>query len=298
MIGRRLVDLLSVMGHEAVRILRPATIDRVEDFPISSRTVVWQPDHGFSDADCMQDLDAVIHLAGKGIASERWTASAKKSILKSRIEGTRALVSDLCKLDSPPKTFVCASGVGYYGDRSSEVVDETASPGDDFLACLARDWESAAMDFEKSGNRVAIGRLGMALHPRQGALAKLLVPFQLGLGGTIGHGRQYWSWIHVDDAAAGFIYLAANPNCTGAYNLVAPEQTDNSTFSKTLGLVLNRPSLLPAPSFALRIMLGEMADALLLASTRAQCSRLREDGFPFRTSKLEDCLRHVLGRQN
>jgi uncharacterized protein (TIGR01777 family) len=151
------------------------------------------------------------------------------------------------------------------------------------------------MEFEATGNRVAIGRLGIALHPRQGALAKLLLPFQLGVGGPVGNGRQYWSWIHVDDAAAAFLYLAANPNCSGAYNLVAPEQTDNRTFSKVLGKVLHRPSLLPAPAFALRIMLGEMADAMLLSSTRANCRRLIEEGFPFRSTSLEDCLRHVLG---
>ena len=245
----------------------------------------------------MQNLDAVIHLAGKGIASSRWTDSAKQAIRESRIQGTQALVSDLSKLDSPPKAFVCASGVGIYGDRASEILDETARTGDDFLAHLAVDWESAAMDFEKTGNRVVVGRLGIALHPRKGALAKLLVPFRLGLGGPVGDGRQYWSWIHVDDAAAGFIYLAANPNCIGAYNLVAPEQSNNRTFSETLGRVLNRLSLMPAPAFALRLMLGEMADAMLLASTRAKCGRLIEEGFPFRSSTLEDCLRHLLGAE-
>ncbi len=295
LIGRRLIDLISVMGHQAVRILRPASIDRTQEFPLSSKSVLWRPGTGFSDEPVMQNLDAVIHLAGKGIASTRWTDSAKRAIRESRVEGTQALVRDLCKLDSPPKAFVCASGVGIYGDRSSEVLDESTPPGNDFLSELARDWESAAMEFGAAGNRVAIGRLGIALHPRQGALAKLLVPFQLGVGGPVGNGRQYWSWIHVDDAAAAFLYLAANPNCTGAYNLVAPEQTDNRTFSKTLGRVLKRPSLLPAPAFALRVMLGEMADAMLLASTRANCRRLIEDGFPFRATHLEDCLRHILG---
>ena len=295
MIGRRLVDLLSVLGHQAVRILRPASKDCVPDFPLSSRTVVWRPGNGFSDKASMQNLDAVIHLAGNGIASTRWSDSAKQSIRDSRVEATQLLVRDLCKLDSPPKAFVCASGVGIYGDHASETLDETAEIGHDFLAKLARDWESAAMEFEKSGNRVAIGRLGIALHPLQGALAKLLIPFRLGLGGPVGSGRQYWSWIHVDDAAAGFLYLAANSKCTGSYNLVAPEQTDNRTFSKTLAKVLNRPSLLRVPAFALRLMLGEMADAMLLASTRANCRRLIDEGFPFRTTRLEDCLRHVLG---
>ncbi len=295
LIGRRLIDLISVLGHQAVRILRPASIDRMQEFPLSSKAVLWRPGTGFSDEPVMQNLDAVIHLAGKGIASTRWTDSAKRAIRKSRVEGTQALVRDLCKLDSTPKAFVCASGVGIYGDRSSEVLDETTPPGNDFLSELARDWESAAMEFAAAGNRVAIGRLGIALHPRQGALAKLLIPFQLGVGGPVGNGRQYWSWIHVDDAAAAFLYLAANPTCAGAYNLVAPEQTDNRTFSKILGKVLHRPSLLPAPAFALRIVLGEMADAMLLASTRANCRRLIDEGFPFRATNLEDCLGHILG---
>ena len=243
----------------------------------------------------MQNLDAVIHLAGKGIASTRWSDSAKQSIRNSRIEGTQALVRDLCKLDLPPKGFVCASGVGIYGDRDSEVLEETAEIGSGFLANLARDWENSAMEFEKSGNRVAIGRLGIALHPQQGALSKLLLPFRLGLGGPIGNGRQFWSWIHVDDAAAGFLYLAANPKCIGVYNFVAPEQTDNRTFSKTLAKVINRPSLLPVPTIAVRLLLGEMADAMLLASTRANCRRLIDERFPFRATRLEDCLRHILG---
>ena len=298
MIGRRLVDLISVLGHSAVRILRPTSNDRPQDFPLSSVAVVWQPGQGFSGNGSMENLDAVIHLAGKGIADGRWTEAAKQSIRDSRIEGTRMLVADLCNLASPPRAFISASGVGIYGDRNSDTLDEFEPPGTDFLAKLAVDWESAALGFEQSGNRVAIGRLGIAIHPQQGALSKLLLPFKLGFGGPVGSGRQYWSWIDIDDAAAGFLYLAANPNAVGAYNFVAPEQTDNRSFSKTLGHVLGRPSLLPAPAFALRILLGEMADAMLLASTRANCRRLVDDGFPFRSPTLEACLKHVLGYES
>jgi len=295
MIGQRLVDLISVLGHKAVRILRPSSQDRVQDFPNSSVAVVWYPGTGFSDTESMQGLDAVVHLAGKGIASTRWTESVKDSIRESRVKGTRSLVQDLLRLDVPPKALVCASGVGVYGERGLDVLDEDAELGDDFLATLARDWEGAAHEFGKPGRRVAIGRLGIALHPRLGALSKLLPPFRFGLGGPVGNGSQYWSWIHVDDAAAGFLYLAANSDCTGAYNLVAPEQVNNLTFSRTLARVLNRPSLLPTPAFALRLLLGEMADSLLLASTRASCRRLIDEGFPFRSEMLEDCFRHILG---
>lgn len=295
MIGRRLVDLISVLGHQAVRILRPSSTDRVEDFPSSAVPILWQPGKGFSNAAEMSDLDAVIHLAGRGIASGRWTDPVKLAIRESRVQGTQSLVDDLLRLPSPPKAFVCASGVGYYGDRGADVLDEQSPSGSDFLATLARDWEGAANTFANGGGRVATGRLGIALHPLQGALAKLLTPFRLGCGGPVGSGRQYWSWIDVDDAAAAFLYLAANPKCDGAYNLVAPEQVDNQTFSRTLGSVLHRPSIVPAPAFAIRGLLGEMADAMLLASQRASCKRLLDEGFPFRSPTLVECLRHVLG---
>ena len=297
LIGQRLVDLISVLGFEAIRILRPGSSDRPNDYPLATRSVVLDAKSGFNDVAVMNNLDAVIHLAGKGIASSRWTEANKQSIRDSRIEGTRSLVQHLLKLQSPPKAFVCASGVGIYGNRGADVLDESAPAGNDFLSQLATDWESAAGEFSRDGGRVACGRLGIAIHPRQGALAKLLLPFQLGLGGPIGDGRQYWSWIHVDDAAAAFLYLAINPNASGPYNLVAPEQVDNRQFATTLGQVLHRPSILPAPAFAMRILLGEMADAMLLSSTRASCNRLLEDGFPFRTANLQSCLRHVLGRE-
>jgi uncharacterized protein len=295
MIGRRVVDLISVLGHQAVRILRPASHDRPQSYSASSPSVVWNPGKGFSDDEVMENLDAVIHLGGRGIASTRWTDAAKRSIRESRVQGTTQLVREMLKLSVPPITLVSASGVGYYGDRASTSVDEFQGPGNDFLAKLAVDWEGAANTYAESGRRVAIGRLGIVMHPREGALAKLLLPFRLGLGGPIGNGSQYWSWIHVDDAAAAFIYLALNQRCNGAYNLVAPEQTDNRTFAKTLGRVLSRPAIIPAPAFAMRVLLGEMADAMLLASTRAESKRLSEANFPFRTPDLEACFRQVLG---
>lgn len=297
MIGRRLVDLISVLGHRAIRILRPSSVDAVQEFPTSSVSVVWEPGKGFSNNAVVQGLDAVIHLAGKGIASMRWTDSVKQSIRESRVQGTQALVQDLCRLDAPPKAFICASGVGIYGDQGETILDEESKHGGDYLANLARDWEGAAYEFGNTGGRVAVGRLGIALHPRQGALPKLLLPFRLGVGGPMGKGRQFWSWIHVDDAAAGFLYLAANSRSEGVYNFVAPEQVNNQAFCKTLGRVLHRPSLLPTPAFALRALLGEMADAMLLASNRVESKRLNEEGFPFRSTTLEDCFRHVLGFQ-
>ena len=295
MIGRRLVDLISVLGHQAIRIVRPKSNDFGHAFPLATKTVVWDEATGFDDNETVEGLDAVIHLAGKGIASSRWNKATKQSIRDSRVNGTKSLVEHLSKLSAPPKALVCASGVGVYGDRKDHLLDESEPAANDFLATLAQDWELAALGFEKSGNRVALGRLGMALHPLQGALSNLLLPFRLGLGGPVGNGRQYWSWIDVDDAAAAFLYLAVNPRCSGAYNLVAPEQTDNRSFSKSLGRVLHRPAIVPVPTFAVRMMLGEMADALLLASTRATPSRLSQEGFPFRSPTLANCLKHILG---
>jgi uncharacterized protein (TIGR01777 family) len=295
MIGRRLVDLLSVLGHKAICILRPQSTFNQNDFPIGVTSVVWDSRSGFSSQELVNGLDAVIHLSGQGIATSRWSDSVKKSIRDSRVKGTKDLVRDLSDLASPPKAFVCASGVGYYGDRGSQILDESFPSGNDFLAELARDWESAAQEFEQSGNRVSIGRLGIALHPRYGALAKLITPFRLGLGGRVGSGRQYWSWIHLDDAAAGFIYLAVNPASAGPYNLVAPEQTDNQSFTRALAKALHRPAVLPIPAFAARLILGEMADAMLLASARANCGRLLTEGFPFRAPTLESCFHQILG---
>ena len=296
MIGRRLVDLISVLGHHAIRIIRPDSTVQSATFPLSSSQVLWDRKKGFSDSKQVEGLDAVIHLAGKGIASVRWTDTNKKAIRDSRVEGTSALVRDLSKLRTPPAAFVSASGVGVYGDRGDRILDESISFGIGFLADLARDWEAAAGEFAKTGNRVAVGRLGIALHPLDGALSKLLTPFCLGVGGRIGSGRQYWGWIDIDDAAAAFLTLALNPSCEGPYNLVAPEQVTNQTFAKTLGKVLRRPSLVPAPAIAMRFLLGEMADSMLLASTRASSKRLQELAFPFRNPSLEGCLRHVLGR--
>lgn len=297
LIGKRLVDLISVMGHQAVRIVRPESICSQSDFPLSSTQAVWDAKKGFQDPSAVENLDAVVHLAGKGIASSRWTVAVKQAIRSSRVEGTLAFVRDLTKLKVPPKALVCASGVGIYGNCGDQILNEESPAGDDFLSNLARDWEAAALSFAQAGGRVALGRLGIALHPRDGALSKLLMPFLLGAGGAVGNGRQYWGWIDVDDAAGAFLTLAANPHCQGPYNLVAPEQVDNQTFARTLANVLRRPSFLPAPAFALRLLLGEMADAMLLASARASSERLQQLQFPFRNPTLESCLRHVLGRQ-
>lgn len=295
LIGSRLVALASVLGHQVVRITRPESRSASSKIGTVGQQVVWDPNSGFSDLDAMQDLDAVVHLGGFGIAEKRWTEETKRKIRASRIDGTHALVQALRKLSSPPKALVCASGVGIYGDCGNRECLEDSPPADDFLGQVARDWEEAAKTYTETGNRVAVGRLAMVLHPRQGALAKMLPLFRWGLGGQVGSGKQYWSWIHVDDAAAAFLFLAACPEATGPYNFAAPHATTNSEFTRLLGRAVSRPAWLPAPAPALRIAMGEMADALLLASTRAIPHKLEHIDFPFRARRLEDALGQLLG---
>lgn len=295
MIGSRLAALASVLGHRVVRIIRPESPSSSNELGNLGEAVVWDRQAGFSHPDAMQNLDAVVHLGGFGIAERRWTEETKRKIRSSRVDGTQALVKALTNLASPPKALVCASGVGIYGDCGERECVESSPPADDFLGQVAKDWEAAAMTFESSGGRVAIGRLAMVLHPHQGALAKMLPLFRWGLGGRIGNGRQYWSWIHVDDAVAAFLFLAACPDASGPFNFASPHCTTNREFTRTLAQALSRPAWFPAPAPALRIALGEMADPLLLASTRAVPQRLEQMRFPFRARRLEDALAQLLG---
>jgi uncharacterized protein (TIGR01777 family) len=294
MIGRRIVDLISVLGHRPTRILRRQSSDRSMGYPPGTLYAVWH-ETGFDNVENVEGLDAVIHLAGKSIASGRWTEANKEAMHRSRVVGTQQLVSALRKLDSPPTTLVCASGVGYYGDQGNRLLPESAPSGSDYLASMAHDWEEAARVYERAGNRVAVGRLAMVLHPREGALAKLLPPFRFGLGGRMGSGQQYWPWIDIDDAAGAFLFLACCPNVEGAFNLAAPQVETNAVFASTLAKVLHRPNWLPAPKLPLRWMLGEMADAMLFSSNRVVPHRLLDAGFPFRSPTLEQCLRHLMG---
>lgn len=295
LIGSRLVALASVLGHQVVRITRPESRSIITDGGMVGYPVVWDVNSGFSDLDAMQNLDAVVHLGGFGIAERRWTEETKRKIRTSRIDGTQALVRALRSLSDPPKAFVCASGVGIYGDCGDRECFEDTDPANDFLGEVAKDWEGAARAYEQSGNRVAMGRLAMVLHPRQGALAKMLPLFRWGLGGRIGSGKQHWSWIHVDDAAAAFLFLASCPDATGPFNFAAPHATTNNEFTRLLGRAVSRPAWFPAPAPALRIALGEMADSLLLASTRAVPQKLDRMDFPFRARRLEDALGQLLG---
>jgi uncharacterized protein (TIGR01777 family) len=248
------------------------------------------------DTGGLEDMDAVVHLAGENIASGRWTAERKRRIRDSRVRGTRLLADSLARLKEPPKVLVCASAIGYYGNRPEETVNEDSSSGSGFLPEVCREWEKATKPAEESGIRVVGTRFGIVLSPSGGALAKMLLPFRLGAGGKIGSGQQYMSWISLDDAIGAIDHALVTESLAGAVNVVAPRPVTNSEFTKTLGQVLRRPTLFPMPAIAARLLLGEMAEELLLASIRVEPARLLATGYKFRHPDLEGALRQLLGK--
>ena len=295
MIGRRLCALASVLGFRVIRIQRPASISANSQGELPLESVVFDADNGFDKPEALDGIDAVIHLAGFGIATHRWSAKTKEMIRSSRVDGTRRLVDQLLRLDNPPGALISASGIGLYGDCDDDDCNEDRRPGKGFLPELAQQWESETLRYSSEDRRAVVGRLGMVLHPLEGALAKMLPLFRFGLGGPIGGGKQFWSWIHVDDAASAFLYLAINPHSSGPYNLVAPEALTNRNFTKALGKAVRRPVFLPAPKAPLRLLVGEMADSLLFASTKAHPARLLSESFAFRAPTLKSALDQLLG---
>ncbi|OGF09205.1 MAG: TIGR01777 family protein [Candidatus Eisenbacteria bacterium RBG_16_71_46] len=258
--------------------------------------IAWDPRAGLLDLPSLEGLDAVVHLAGESIA-QRWTRSARQRIRESRVRGTRLLSESLARLERPPRAIVAASAVGYYGSRGDERLREDAPPGTGFLAEVARDWEAATDPARNAGIRVVNLRTGVVLSARGGALAKLLPLFRLGLGGPLGDGRQWMSWILIDDLVAAIRHLLAREDLGGPVNAVAPEPVSNAEFARMLGAVLGRPAALPAPAFALRLLMGrEMADATLLGGQRVLPARLLDSGFRFLAPTLAAALRRALAR--
>jgi len=258
----------------------------------------WDPGKRQVDAAGLEGLDAVVHLAGENIASGRWNAARKAAIRDSRVNGTRLLCDALAGLARPPKTLVCASAIGYYGDGGADVLTEESPPGAGFLPEVCREWEAAAESAMRKGIRVVALRIGMVLSPRGGALSRMLPPFRLGFGGVTGNGRQYVSWVALDDLAGIVLHALQSGELRGPVNAVAPVPVTNREFTEALGKALSRPTPLPVPAFALRLAVGgEMADALLLASARVVPRRLEETGYPFRFPELGAALRHLLARQ-
>ncbi len=287
LVGSALVPFLTSGGHDAIRLVRSKP---------KRGEVQWDPAAGRIDPAALEDFDAVVHLAGESISSGRWTPAKKARIRDSRVEGTRILSEALAQLKRPPKVFVCASAIGYYGDRGADIVDEDSAPGAGFLADVCREWEAAAQPVLQSATRVVHLRLGVVLSAAGGALASMLPVFRLGAGGVIGSGEQYISWVALDDAVGIIHHVVNTPTLHGPVNAVAPEPVTNREYTKTLGALLSRPTILPLPAFVARAALGEMAQELLLSSTRVQPHRLLETGYRFRFPQLEGALRHLLGK--
>ncbi len=292
LVGAALTVALARGGHRVVRLVRSGTATQAP----GEHTVRWDPDRGTIDAAGLEGVDAVVHLAGESIASGRWTAAKRRRIRDSRVGATRVLAEALAGLERPPATLVAASAVGYYGDRGDEVLREESPPGGGFLADVCREWEAAAAPAARRGLRVVHMRIGMVLAATGGALAALLPPFRLGLGGPVGSGRQWMSWISLDDLVRAILHALATASLAGPINAVAPAPVTNREFARTLGRVLRRPAVLPLPAGAARLLLGRMADELLLASARVVPARLEAAGFTFGDATLERALRRLLAR--
>lgn len=287
MIGTALIDFLKARGHHVTRLVR-ASMQSNE--PI----VRWDPSTGVLPANEIGGCDAVVHLAGESIAASRWTTAQKAKIRDSRVQGTTLLAETLAKLKQPPKVLVSASAIGYYGHRGDETLREESPPGTGFLPATCVEWEKAADAARQKGIRVVHPRFGLILTPKGGALAKMLLPFKLGIGGLMGNGKQYWSWVSLDDVIAAIHHALVTESVVGPMNVVSPRAVTNHEFTKTLGRVLSRPTIFPLPAFAARLVLGEMADELLLASARIEPARLLTTGYNFRHTELEKALRELL----
>ncbi|MFQ5766605.1 MAG: TIGR01777 family oxidoreductase [Acidobacteriota bacterium] len=287
MVGSALVQRFQREGHQVCRLIRT-------DRPVRGEALLWDPAAGVLDNATVADFAAVVHLAGASIAAKRWSPSQMNRITESRVKGTQLISRHLARLSAPPGTLVIASAVGYYGDRGEEILDEDASAGRGFLARVCRQWEAAAEPAREAGIRVVHLRFGMILSRHGGALKTMLLPFRLGLGGRVGSGRQYMSWVSLTDALRVIQRVLTDRTIQGPVNVVTPHPVRNLEFARLLGRVLRRPAFLPLPATAARLLLGRMADELLLASTRVRPARLTAVGFRFRHEELEAALRYIL----
>lgn len=297
LIGSALVPRLIADGHSVTRFVRGSGANETTESH-NVRSVTWDVSAGqINDAEIAAH-DAVIHLAGEPVAEGRWTEEKKRRIRDSRVNGTRLIADAIARAESRPHTFISASAIGFYGNRGNEILDETSAPGADFLAGVCREWEAAADASRAAGVRTIHPRIGIVLSKGGGALAKLLTPFRLGAGGAIGDGKQYMSWIAIDDIVAGLMFALENESIAGAVNFTAPQPVTNAEFTHALGHAVHRPTIFTVPKFAARLAFGEMADAVLLAGARVMPKRLQEAGYTFKYPQLEGALRHLLdGRE-
>lgn len=285
LVGTSAAAALVKAGHSVIGLRRGA-----------SGGGTWDPGTGLIDANTISRADAVIHLAGANIGEKRWTESRKQLILESRVGPTAALAEFLASSDNPPSILIVASAIGYYGNRGDEWLDESSPSGQGFLAEVVRQWEEATRPAAEKGIRVVNLRFGIILTPEGGALKRMLLPFRLGLGGPIGSGRQYWSWVSLEDVVGAIQHALSNSSLSGPVNVVTPYPVTDRELSKTLGHVLSRPAFMPLPAFVARLALGEMADELLLYSARVKPTKLQGTGFQFRDPNLEMCLQRLLRR--
>lgn len=286
LIGERLVADLRGAGHRVVRLVRSSPAG--SDIP-------WRP-QGPLDPALLRGIDAVVHLAGEPIGGGRWTRARKRRILDSRVQGTRTIAEAMARAVDGPRTLVVASGINLYPDGGDEVITENTKPGNDFLATVVKEWESAADPAREAGIRVLHTRFGIVLDPTGGALQKMLPLFKLGLGGRFGSGDQWWSWVSIDDVSGVIRWALEHGDADGAYNVTAPHPVTNEVFTEVLADVLHRPALLPVPAFAPKLLLGELADVLLFTSLRVEPTRLLDEGYTFEYTNLAPALRNVLGR--
>ncbi|MGH9025776.1 MAG: TIGR01777 family oxidoreductase [Acidimicrobiia bacterium] len=285
-LGTALLPALERAGHEV------APVHRGDGPPPR-----WDPETGTIDAGALEGVDAIVHLAGEGIGERRWTPEQKQRILRSRTAGTDLIARTAVALDPTPSVLVTASAIGYYGDRGEEELTEESTPGESFLAHVVQAWEASTAPAADAGIRVVALRTGVVLARKGGALGRMLLPFQLGLGGRMGSGGQWMSWISVDDALAGYLHALATPSLAGPVNLTAPVPVRNDEFAKTLGRVLRRPTVLPTPLFPLKLVYGaELVEQLLVEGQRALPRRLLASGFTFTHTTIEAALRSVLDR--
>jgi uncharacterized protein (TIGR01777 family) len=302
LLGTALMDVLESEGHTIARLVRPDTARR--DAARGKQTVRWDPVGGERvqaaprgrqdfDADAAEGADALIHLAGASIAEGRWSAARKNLLCTSRIDATRHLMGALAGLKQPPRVIVASSAVGYYGDRGNETLTETSAPGNDFLSELCRAWEAENSRLSEFGARVVVLRFGIILAAHGGALPRMALPFKLGAGGRLGSGRQWMSWLTLAEAVGIVRFALANSNLSGPTNAVSPNPVQNAEFTLALAKTLHRPALFPAPAFALRLALGEMADALLLSSQRIKPAKLEQSGYRFAHPELPAALAEI-----
>lgn len=282
------MPLLASAGHGVIRLIRGR-----EGEP--GKSVSWDPKRDVIDASQLEGIDAVVHLAGEPLLALRWTAQKRARIRDSRVKGTRLLASALSKLNPPPPVLVAASAIGYYGDRGSEILTEDSSPGRGFLAEVAVEWEAASQIAADVGVRVVRVRSGIVLGAGGGVLRQMLPPFKLGVGGPVGSGKQYVSWISLEDAVRCYVLALENDEIEGPVNAVSPNPVTNREFAQTLGKVLSRPTFFSVPAFAVRQALGEMADETVLVSSRVEPRRLLAAGYQFKHPDLEPALRAALG---